>query len=236
MIPLLLSFHLLLAVGETRPEQSQSKSIPLSQVWAEGIQGTRDIKEFAKKRPNDPPPKEPFLAGASHPLLSQIKFELTKRYRRGLVAPVQKRAVGEKFESAKPNAKSAGPAFIVTGSGRTALENVLAAFKAEELPRSATQNDDVNVVFYGRLTQDSWHIDSIDVADKQVIIKCHMKTKPSGTLNMHLAMIPLGRLSPGEYEIKVVQGKTQAGLGHQGPVRTVNHVFCSDSSFYITKE
>ncbi len=143
--------------------------IPLNQIWADSMPGTKNVYEL-EGTPSD------------YPLMTEIRKEH-----------------GFKTQLAK-----AGAAFVVEGTGLEALKNahVIIARK-QTRPTFVPQDSEVSVIFFSLAFGNYVHLNKIE--KNQNIIKIRYEFVPHSQkhLTRHFAIIPLGKLPKGRYEVDI---------------------------------
>lgn len=157
------------------PEEKPTM-IPLDQIWALQMPGTRDIGELEA----DKPPKSMY-----GPLVEKIRRAL---------------------DTAREEGKDAKAAFAVLGTGLDALREAHAVLVQEKKPRETfPSGSEISVVFFSHSFGSYVHLDRVQRRDN--VIEIHYRFVPHKTsdLTEHIAIVPLGALPAGEYQITVIQ-------------------------------
>lgn len=169
------------AVANAEPlaEQSKTETIPLDQVWAYRMPGTRDIQELDRANIK--------LVGKA--LLDPISISLLEspnRPKRG---------------------ESAGKGFAIAGTDRDALRQVYAILVGGEKPRSTFSTDDeVTAVFFSYPFEGRYiHIEHVERQESEVKISYRGQPYTERHFSFALALIPLGRLTEGQYHVTMTQ-------------------------------
>ena len=174
-------------------------TIPLNEIWANDMPGTKDIDELHKQwRPED--------------------------IRRLLQKPA-------------PKEESARPTFAVQGKGFEALRNSYEVLVKEKDPkRSFDANTEISIVFFSR--DDNWyvHLQSVELKNKTITLSCNMVTHETQETTRHFALIPIGKLSSGKYQVNVVVSQVdKSGQPKPHPLdkEIVNRIISGSSTFSI---
>lgn len=175
------------------------RKIPLSEIWARDMPGTKNIDELHKQwRPED-----------------------IKRFQR----------------NPAPKEETVRPTFAVQGTGFEALRNSYEVLvKKKEPKRSFDENTDISIIFFSR--DDNWyvHLQSVEVKNKIITLNCNMVTHETQETTKHFALIPVGKLLSGEYQIEVVVSQVdKTGQPIPNPLEQaiVNRIISGPSTFSI---
>jgi hypothetical protein len=178
---------------------SYAKEIPLREIWARDMPGTKNIDELHKQwRPED-------------------------------IARLQRNPA--------PNEETVRPTFAVQGTGFEALRNSYEVLvKKKEPKRSFDENTDISIIFFSR--DDNWyvHLQSVEVKNKIITLNCNMVTHETQETTKHFALIPVGKLLSGEYQIEVVVSQVdKTGQPIPNPLEQgiVNRIISGPSTFSI---
>ena len=199
----------LIALLSTANVIGQTVTIPLDKIWAYDMPGTRKVQELdSVKQPT---------GGTSHPIVKGIIRSLSSRRRE------EKAAVG--------------PAFVVLGSGKDALQNAhdvlanAAKTKAVFPPKS-----DLTLVFYTKLGGPYVHIRSVEHSGQVITVKYRFVAHNTREDTIHFALIPLGQLREGKYDIKVDQLRSVDTRGKPAEaIADPERFVCQDSSFSVER-
>jgi hypothetical protein len=154
-------------------------TIPLDQVWAYEMPGTRDIRELDRANIK--------LLGKA--LLDPISVSLLESPNRP-----------------KPG-ESAGKGFAVTGTDRVALQRIYAILVGGEKPHSTFSTDDeVTAVFFSYPFAGRYiHIGQIERLKGEFKISYRGQPYSERHFSFALALVPLGRLTEGQYQVTMIQ-------------------------------
>jgi hypothetical protein len=192
-------------VGRVRAEE-----IPLKDIWAEGIPGTRNVRDLQYV----PEPRS--RAARQLSLVEQFKSPL----RRGL----------------PPDA--AGKGFAVSGTGLAALQAASDVMTGKsKRPAKLPADQDITVVIYSHLFGASFRLDSVDQGGKVITVKWHFETHSAPMSTAHFALIPLGKLAPGKYEVSMVELPLRTGdrgaRSEPIPKKQIRSVVCQSFQFTV---
>jgi hypothetical protein len=197
-------FNFTVDAASKNETQSQGQTlIPLRDVWGYDMPKTRDASQLDSLKSN---------GGTSHPIINSLTRIISERFKRN---------------------DKAGPAFVVQGTGKSALENMLTAFE-DEPPRYVPHRTDVSLIFYTRLSGYFVHLESIERVDNRFIVTYRFVEHPSRNLSFHFALIPLGKMSAGTYEIEMKQAAPIDDAGRRITLeQDLNWVVCQNATFYV---
>jgi hypothetical protein len=174
MLETLVSLLFVLAPADSVPAE-----IPLSEIWGYGIGG-----------PGPGSPK--YLSGS----------------------PVEKALISvseqERLTTRLKGPRHAGPAFVVRGANdRGAIKNVMSILDGHSQVKHSFPEDDnlyLIVLAYG-LSGPGLQLDKVEFQNKRIVVTWHLTEKsgmgPGGGAHSQFAMIPLGRLKKGEYDVEM---------------------------------
>jgi hypothetical protein len=164
----------------------QSKEIPLDQIWAYEMPGTRDIREL-------------------EPKLDVHDPSFRDLYRRSLV-----RQIASFLSTYVPKeSELARPAFVVVGTGKEALKNAHAIFIKERLAHGTAtvpSDTELSLVFYTYVT--GWHpqINSVSQSLDTITVKYQFISPQEPAFGAkRFALIPIGKLAPGTVQVEIEQ-------------------------------
>lgn len=198
--------------SELNGANTQSKPIPLDQIWGYNLPGTRDIRQL-----------EPARATANLPAREAI--------RRSPVLQIY-RALGQRPK----RGETAGPAFVVEGRGHEALKNAHAVFTDKEQPRRIfPPSTDLSLVFYAYIGGRYVRIESIEKSANQITVNYQFVSHSTADSTVHFALIPLGDLPEGVIRVKIKQLPSTDERGQIVPMRDGRHIVCDSFSFAIQK-
>ena len=131
--------------------------------------------------------------------------------------------------------EKAGPAFVVEGTGQDALKTAATVLiKTAEAPHRVAADTDLALVFYSYSCGQFVHIVSVEQSDKQIRILYQFVGHATTNMTRHFALIPIGRLPPGEVEVIIEQ---TASINERGderpPLRGLERLVCDSFSFEV---
>jgi len=187
--------------------------IPLDQVWAYGMPGTRDVRELEPKA--DP------------------NLSIEELYRRLDVWKILKVLNRRPKEGEK-----AGPGFTVAGTGKEALENAEDVFTSgKEAPRVFPPDAELTLVFYSHMCGRYVRVVSVEQSPESITVKYQLISHMTAEMTTHFALIPLGTLPEGMYQVKIEQLEPVDERGRPvSPIRDPQQLVCDSFSFTVQRE
>jgi hypothetical protein len=150
--------------------------IPLRDIWAYRMPGTREIGKLEKDRP------------------PQWNYGRLIRDIRNVLG------------TARPKGKDAGTAFAVSGTGIDALREAHAVLVEEKKPRDKfPAGNDVSIVFFSYSFGSYVELNSVRRRVHDIDIRYRFRTHATMDLTDHIAIIPLTSLTDGKYRVNVIQ-------------------------------
>jgi hypothetical protein len=186
--------------------ESEAVEIPLEEIWALDMPGTRPLTEIEPGR----------LRGNSRerhgPLTQEIRRALgTKREtdrlaKRNIIGERQTPFGPQPIYSDPPKEEDVGPGFAVVGIGRDAL-NAAHAVLVKDQKRSETLSGPVSLVLYSLIAGVDVCLDTVTRNEFAITLRYHLETDEepfsSGVATSNFALIPLGPLRPGKYDVAI---------------------------------
>jgi len=199
---ILVALQMLAAVYADPPDV---ETIPLDQIWAYNMPGTRDIRELESQK---------------H-LQSLTLAERKRVPREGIWTATLKSLLTESPTWPK-DGQTTGPGFVVAGDNCKALQAAYRVLIEGNTPSDSVppRSDSTLVVFsyqcgaYFEIQNVARRGNSIEVRYRLVL---PLETK---TQSANLALIPLGQLPPGSYQVSMTELPTgeEAIDGHYAPL------------------
>ena len=189
--------------------EPEAVEIPLDEIWAYEMPETRDVRELDTERNQN--------QASSHPIVKRVVKSLISR----------------RDDEAKSRT-----AFVVTGKGIESLRNADVSFRADK-EREATIAPDLEltVVFYSMLGAPYVHIVSVERFDRTILVKYRFVEHSTRDSSVHFALIPVGKLSKGEYEVKIQQDQSVNLQGKDARrVKDAEQLLSSGFSFVVQEE
>jgi len=224
---LVLSLIFVTAAGAS---ESEIVTIPLSELWALDMPGTRDINELFK----DPYPDKPQLQTDKtwQRLVTRIRQTLArKRSDRKAMASFAVVA-GEYGEEVGLASRGLGRGEPIFGdpSGMSSL-------RPYRDGNSFFSSNKLCIVFFSYASPYPVVLDRIERRGTVIDIRYRFVPGIPPGSTVHLAMIPLGKLPAGEYRVKISQSPREqkyvdAGLGRVSDEQ-VSRIICGPFSFQV---
>jgi hypothetical protein len=154
---------------------SDTITIPLKDIWALGMSGTTKVQ----------------VLEGDNPGINSLSERIAKQLRPSLPGEIP------------PKLR---PGFAVNGTGHTALEKACAIFEDRTKPDGCfPSGSDVSVIFFSY--QFAYYVRLADVERQGNTIRIHYQYVPhlTNNLSQHFAIIPMGKLPDGKYEVEIIQ-------------------------------
>lgn len=104
-----------------------------------------------------------------------------------------------------PKGDSVRPAFAVQGTGLEALRNSYEVLVKQKDPKRSFDADaDISIVFFSHDDNHYVHLESVERKDKTITINYKFISHEEQETTSHFALIPLGKLPVGKYQVDVV--------------------------------
>lgn len=207
----LIVYLLVVATSEdTRKGNPKRHAIPLGEIWAYDMPGTKKVGHLDAAKGQSGVTKHPFV----NEIVRSLALKRPKK------------------------ANSVGPAFIVRGTGKEALQNAHAVFtnRAQPSTKFSTASD-LTLVFYTTLGGPYAHIDSLErFGGRTIAVRYRFVSHNTREDTLHFALIPLGSLRSGSYEVKIELLGLFDETGARKELSENSKSFvCSDSTFGVTE-
>lgn len=97
---------------------------------------------------------------------------------------------------------------------------------------------EVTIAFFSYLSGSYVRLDGVGRERPVITIKYHFVAHATMDMSLHFALIPLGVLRDGEYEVKIVQLPSTILDGDEGMIRpsdpdAMKHIVCEPFSFVV---
>jgi hypothetical protein len=189
------------ALAEQNDDRANTEvvKIPLDQIWAYNMPGTRDIRELEPhqlpdKLERDPPEEQREMKDQSLwvPLAMSLCADSSSHWPR-------------KGEIARPG-------FVVAGTGREALSAAYDVLvKGAQPSESFPSGTPITLVFFSYQCGSYIQLEALERRAKSIDLQYRLIRPVNKIVTAHLALIPVGELLPGNYEVNTLQLPT----GHQ---------------------
>jgi hypothetical protein len=181
----------LVGASASAAQSPDSVEIPLEKIWAADMPGTRNIRELEPRTTGD---RRKF-----GPLMTSIHRQLLQDDQRW----------------GRPDA---GSGFVVPGKDIEALNHAYdVVFDRWDGPEVVSAGE-VSLIFYARYTGQFVHVESVQREGTAITIQYRFVVHREPHVTAHFALIPLGELKPGKYEVRMAQLPVRYPDDAQGPV------------------
>lgn len=130
--------------------------------------------------------------------------------------------------------------FAVVGEGRDALLRASELITSDKVPDSFPPNAELSIAFLSRETGSYVHLDRVDRKDNVIEVRYRFVPHLSTDVTEHFALIPMGVLSPGKYQVKYIQLPMDQSIVKTSPPQTnpdwEKDLICKPFSFTIKDE
>jgi hypothetical protein len=208
----LSALALCLAFGE---KEKPSVEIPLDEIWALDIPGTKDIRDLENRALFKHMTTEDIVKNS---LVANTRAILTPRHR--------------------PRGQNAGSSFVVVGTGLDALKeanSVLA--KKTERANILPADKDLTLVFYSYSSGRRIHLDSVSVSEREINVEYHFEFDGLLMRTAHFALIPIGGLKPGVVDVRYSRLPDTSLFGKTKPLNEeqVKQLVSESFSFHVSR-
>jgi hypothetical protein len=164
--------------AELSNDDTKTVIVPRDQIWANSMPGTRDIAELAAKQEK--------LTGVD------------------LWTPIVDSLEGSSWRPQE--GQPAKPAFIVPGGGLKAYRAAHAVLTGDKkVQRVIPDNDEVSLVFFSHPVQAGIELQKVVLRKNVIELQYRFIGRMERYLTSYFALIPLGKVEAGKYDVKVVQ-------------------------------
>ena len=134
-----------------------------------------------------------------------------------------------------PENQSAGPAFVVVGTGKEALKNAASVFSKEpaDWPKTAPADSEVSLVFYSFLCGYEVQLTKVEKSHDLVRVDYRFADHFEMYQSMHFALIPLGKLSAGNVHVQIGDAPKAGSQAHKRPKSRLRQRMSQSSSFEV---
>jgi hypothetical protein len=207
--------------NEPRKETAKIVEIPLKDIWAYQMPGTRDAREL-----------EPDKFGP------QIRKLSTAEQLR-ITDKSLMNQIGTQLQHDKPG-QSARQAFAVARTGVDALREAAAVLSGKKKPQASFgANTNVSLVFFSYSSGYYVYLNKVELQPGLVVISYRFVPHETKEMTSHFALIPLGRLQPGEVKVDIKRSpweKKFLDAGFKEPPGSVETQIVSRSFRFTVKD
>jgi hypothetical protein len=168
--------------------------VPLNQIWGYDMPDTRDVREL-----------EPDKFGAHVRSLDSDKQ--LQSYSDSLTSKI--------LESLRlSNGQTPRRAFVVEGTGLTALQNATEVMTGNAKPVKQSNSDtDVSLMFFAYESGFYVQVDRVEIESGRVMVRYHLTPHETKELTRHFALIPLGTFPPGTIRFEFISSPQDTSVG-----------------------
>ena len=182
--------------------------IPLEEVWGYNLPGTHELTDAMRT--------EGYVSEEG-PLIREIRRKLKR----------------------DPDKKSAAPSFVVEGTDMDAITAAHSILTADTKPEdSVSEGVDASVVFFSYDFGSYVQLERIERAQNTIRIVYKFVPHDSQELTQHLAIIPIGKLDVGTYNVIVEKAPIDRKLVEQGyqdiPAKQASEFVSGSFKFEVT--
>lgn len=204
--------------------------IPKSAMWTYSTRGTQRLRDLDPRAfPQVLTPDEAEAAKAQ----TKQELEAFLEYRKK--SPVWQivQSMGRRVAVADKQSK---PGFAVEGEGRDAISGVLDVLVKNDAPRKTlSTRGKVSVVFFSNAAQPYVAVEKVRRSGNKVMVYYTVASHGHMDLTWELALIPLGSLPAGKYDVEVLRSpnaKDQPGFPSVEP-NIEKYIVCRPFSFVV---
>jgi hypothetical protein len=167
-------------------DESKPRVIPLKEIWAYEMPGTRNVWEL-----------EPDKFGIKVRNLGSE--EQIKRHKESLTYQIVRHLVKTK-RGVQP------PGFAVLGSGKAALQEAHDVLvDGQKRLGTFPANTKISLAFFSKAFEYYVHLDKVEQHGNKITIRYFFVPHRESVSSAHFAVIPLGELRAGKWEVDVVR-------------------------------
>lgn len=198
--------------------------IPLSEIWALDMLGTRDVKKLEPE-------------AYSHEAMSLPESEQFERIEKSIIYQIRHSLQLQRDSNAQGPKKPA-KAFAVVGSGKEALVEANSILAGRKAPQNTfPANSKLSIVFHSLEAGSYVHLTSVKKQDNKIAIYFQFVPRFTADMSTHFALIPVSGLEAGKIEVQIVQEpmKDRYGIGKglEANPDWQEQVICKPFSFTI---
>lgn len=158
---------------------AQAGEIPLKTIWAARMPGTMNIREL-----------EPRTAGDNREF-GPLMYTIIRTMQGG--------------RSGKSWVGDAGPGFPVPGEGIAALNAAYDILVDNDERPTTVPAGEVTIVFFARQSGQHCYIEKVEREGNVITLTYRFHVHRTANVSAYFALIPLGKLNPGTYEVQMEQ-------------------------------
>jgi hypothetical protein len=216
---LLICTFLIIHAGYALADEPKTVTIPLDQIWAWQMPGTRDVRQlepekFGEALGRKNSAEQLRISGTS--MTSEVLRSLT------FLKPGQ----------------TTKPGFVVPGIGLEALRNAHAVMTGVMKPHSSFRTaSQASLVFFGHESGYYVYLEQVERQPGKITVRYRLVPHETKEMTRHFALVPLEKLEPGEIHVEFVQSPMEKHLVDMGfkPAHKTwqERIICQPFSFRI---
>jgi hypothetical protein len=181
-------------IGDQPPKDDAGAiEIPLGQIWALHMPGTKNIIEL------DPD-------GDYNGLTSLPGDERIKRWKNSLLRQISEALTPDVSPDWPREGQQSGPGFVVAGNGIVSLREANAVMFDKKKPRTSfSASTEVTAVFFSYMGGGPLQIMHVTRDGSNIVVAYRFIMPLNKGPVLDFALIPLGRLMPGKYQVEIRQ-------------------------------
>ena len=191
--------------GERLQSEGETIEIPLTEIWAYRMPGTKDVLKL-----------EPEVYGDVARKLSSE--EVSRRLHKSLIQEIRQGLQDNPLRHLrKPTPTHDYIGFAVAGTDKDALKEVHRVLARDSVPQSSFPKDgEISLCFYSRQAGSYVHLTSIQQSGNEIEIHFQFASHFTSEMSEHFTLIPVESLKPGRVSVKVIQdpNKKQTEIWH----------------------
>lgn len=213
------------AVIADSPNETEVVTIPLDEIRI-GSPGSRELRDLESELFIYRDTPEKWKKYSTPESIEEIQ---QKAAQHSLVLPIEK-AMRSMAEGVK-----VGSGFAVEGTDRAALQGVYDVLvKGNEPNNRFNAGTELSIIFYTRPAQRRVRLEQVQRRDG--LIEIRYKFIPHGRMHItwNLALIPIGKLPPGEYRVEMVRSSGKEVQPNQ--LENESQIVCRPFSFEVIEQ
>lgn len=207
------SFVILFAYQAFASAEEKPIEIPLKDIWALDMPGTRNLRDLDPSRKAEPRTVEEFI-------------------RTSLVERTVQALDGNNWPK---KGHRAGRAFIVRGTDVDALHETYAVLsKEKKRGEFFPANQPLTLVFYSYSTGRYVHLDKVERDGQTINVHYHLVAHRTLDMSTYVALIPLGELPSGKMRVRIKQtpNEDQSSENYTAD-RVAQRLICESFEFMV---
>jgi hypothetical protein len=191
---------------------SAGEAIPLDRIWALNMPGTKSVRELEPEHYGKNVRSLPEEEQIEH-LQQSLSFQIQQTIKR------------------QTENRPIGPGFVVTGTGKDALHNVMESLESASRSQTVPADEEIAVFFYSREFGSYVHLERVSMVENTLTLSYRFVKHSTKTTEANFALIPLGKLPVGQYRVEIAQ------LPVEREIRAdLSDIVCKPFQFSVSKE